>query len=33
MSPFAFPAGFRVLIVGGAGGIGAAIARIFLDAG
>lgn len=31
--PFAFEAGHRVLVVGGAGDIGAAIARGFLDAG
>jgi NAD(P)-dependent dehydrogenase (short-subunit alcohol dehydrogenase family) len=33
MSMFDFPAGHRVLVVGGAGGIGAAISRAFLDAG
>jgi NAD(P)-dependent dehydrogenase (short-subunit alcohol dehydrogenase family) len=30
---FDFPAGFRVLVVGGAGGIGGAVSRAFLDAG
>jgi NAD(P)-dependent dehydrogenase (short-subunit alcohol dehydrogenase family) len=33
MALFDFPAGFRVLVVGGAGGIGGAIGRAFLDAG
>jgi NAD(P)-dependent dehydrogenase (short-subunit alcohol dehydrogenase family) len=33
MSSFDLPAGHRVLVVGGAGGIGAAITRAFLDAG
>lgn len=33
MSPFAFEPGHRVLVVGGAGDIGAAIARAFLEAG
>ncbi len=33
MGVFDFPAGFRALIVGGAGGIGGAIGRAFLDAG
>jgi len=31
--PFAFAPGHRVLVVGGAGDIGAAIARVFLDLG
>lgn len=33
MSPFAFEPDHRVLVVGGAGDIGAAITRVFLDAG
>lgn len=32
-SPFAFAPGHRVLVVGGAGGIGSAIAQAFADAG